>query len=296
MSRQLLWVVLCLSCVFTVARADETGGWRAAYREGTRYFDVGDFRAALDAFKRAYVAHEEAGILFDIGECHRHLGESADAVHAYRGYLRKKPDAANRSEVEALVAQLEGTSAPPPTAKTSAPKTAPAAPTTTPAATATPPTAAPPTAAPPTAAPPTAAPPTAAPPATTAAPPPAAPAPHGSVYDPWGSGAPPAAAPPPTPAASPMPTAAPAAAAAPAATAAPADAAAPAATATTATTAPPPAWAASATRDAEPPRHRSKAWIAAIVVPSVVVLAVSIGVTAWYFSPAPTYTRVGPAQ
>jgi hypothetical protein len=28
----------------------------------------------------------------------------------------------------------------------------------------------------------------------------------------------------------------------------------------------------------------------------VVVLAVTIGVTSWYFSPSPTYTRVGPAQ
>lgn len=251
MSRTRLWVALCLSCVLTLAHADESGGWRAAYREGTRQFDVGDFRAALDAFKRAYVAHEEAGILFDIGECHRHLGENADAVHAYRGYLRKKPDAANRSDVEALIAQLEGVSTSP-----STPAPAPVAP---------PPPPAP--AAPTTATP--------APPAPAV--PPAAEAPHGSVYDVWGRGgsapAPAAAAAPPTAAVAPSP-------------------AAPAAAPTT----PPPAWAPGATRDAEPPRHRSKAWIAAIVVPAAVVLAVSIGVTAWYLEPSPTYTRLGAAQ
>jgi hypothetical protein len=57
--------------------------------------------------KRAYVVHGEAGILFDSGECHRLLGQNAEALDSYRSYLRRKPDAANRAAVETLIAKLE---------------------------------------------------------------------------------------------------------------------------------------------------------------------------------------------
>jgi len=57
-----------------------------------------------------------------------------------------------------------------------------------------------------------------------------------------------------------------------------------------------PAWAPTAVEAGPHSRTKSRAWIAAIVVPAVTVLAVSIGITAWYFSPSPTFTKVGPAQ
>jgi tetratricopeptide (TPR) repeat protein len=107
-----LCIVVASCYVALNVAADESTGWRALYRDGSRQYDLGDFRAALDLFKRAYLAHEEAGILFDIGECHRQLGESAEAVHAYQSYLRRKPDAANRADVEALIAKLQGAPAP----------------------------------------------------------------------------------------------------------------------------------------------------------------------------------------
>ncbi len=111
MAAHRLCLVALVSCFALSAAADS---WRDAYREGSRQFDVGDYRAALASFQRAYLVHDEAGILFDIGECHRLLGENTEAAHSYRSYLRKKPDAANRAAVEALIAKLEdGTAAPP---------------------------------------------------------------------------------------------------------------------------------------------------------------------------------------
>lgn len=272
-----LCIVLASCCMALNVAAEESTGWRALYREGSRQYDLGDFRAALDSFKRAYLAHEEAGILFDIAECHRQLGENAEAVQAYQSYLRRKPDAPNRADVEALIAKLQGASAPSPAAPAPKPSTSlPVA--AAPAATAPPPAPVPPV----------------APSSSTPAPAPSAPvAAHGSVYNPWGTTA--SAAPPPPsagpPAAEPPTTAsAPAAASVPAQTEAPAPAASPVPAAASS-----PAWAPTAVETA-PPRKKSRAWIAAIVVPAVAVLAVSIGVTAWYFSPAPTYTKVGPVQ
>ncbi len=224
MSALRICIAVATCCVAFSAAADDATSWRALYRDGSRQYDLGDFRAALDSFKRAYLAHEEAGILFDIAECHRQLGENPDAVRAYQSYLRRKPDAANRADVEALIGKLQDAPAtttppaPPPVAPTPAPEAA-----------------------------------------------------HGSVYNPWGATAsapPPSAAQPATPVATPVVTPAPA----------------------------PPAWAPTGVEAAPPPRAKSRAWIAAIVVPAVAVLAVSIGVSAWYLSPAPTYSKVGPAQ
>ena len=265
--------IIALTCCFALpAVADDSTGWRALYREGSRSYDLGDFRAALDAFKRAYLAHEEPGILFDIAECHRQLGENADAVHAYQSYLRRKPNADNRAAVEALIAKLEDAPARP----TAPPVPSPPKPSVTP--------------------PPAPSPAETAPAATPPSPAPTAPvAAHGTVYNPWGTT--PAATPPPLP---PSPATEPTAEATAAAPAPPPGAAAPSTAATPTEAGPatpaPPSWTPSAVVETTPPRKKSRAWIAAIVVPSVVVLAVSIGVTAWYFSPEPTYTKLGSVQ
>jgi tetratricopeptide (TPR) repeat protein len=110
MAAHRLCIVAVLTCVAVSASAEN---WRDEYGEGTRQFDVGDYRAALESFKRAYLVHDEAGILFDIGECHRMLGENKEAVFSYRSYLRRKPDAGNRAAVEAVIAKLEGAAAQP---------------------------------------------------------------------------------------------------------------------------------------------------------------------------------------
>src|SRR5262249_39726649 len=44
---------------------------------------------------------------FNIAQCHRQLDQKADALRAYRSYLRNVPDATNREEVNRIVANLE---------------------------------------------------------------------------------------------------------------------------------------------------------------------------------------------
>ena len=118
LSRLLVPVSLLALGMAGVARGD--GDWRAQQREGERLFDASEYRGALEAFKRAWAAHEDADLLFDIAECQRLLGDKAEAARAYRGYLRRKPGAENRGTIEALIIELE---APPAKAPTTTPST-----------------------------------------------------------------------------------------------------------------------------------------------------------------------------
>lgn len=107
----------CACAVLTpaVARAQTP----AENREGHALFDQGyasyqalDYAAALPLFQRAFVLTRNAAMLYNIGATLEHLNRRAEAATALRRYLSAVPDAANRAEVEARVAQLETSEAP----------------------------------------------------------------------------------------------------------------------------------------------------------------------------------------
>lgn len=77
------------------------------YTEGTRLYDLNEYKPALEAFRKAYLAYEEPTLLFNIAQCQRQLGQKDDAIKTYRSFLRKVPNAANRGEVEKLIGKLE---------------------------------------------------------------------------------------------------------------------------------------------------------------------------------------------
>ena len=74
-------------------------------RRGRRLYNLGWFQAALEAYSRAYEIYEAPGLLFNIGQCFRHLGDHRRAVFSYERYLRDAPDATNRALVEELIAE-----------------------------------------------------------------------------------------------------------------------------------------------------------------------------------------------
>jgi hypothetical protein len=176
------------------------------------HYKLGEFEQAVMKFKEAYRLKSVPGLLFNIAQCYRQLGDLDKAKFYYENYLRDQPDAVNRSEVEQhlknIISQLAAASPPP--AQPAPAAAPPAAPPPATVAT-TPPPAPAPVAAPPPAPPPAqpvAQPPPPAPVASATAPkpapPPPAPAPVASAQP----QPPPAAKPPPAPAAKP-PAAAP---------------------------------------------------------------------------------------
>ncbi|MFI5040084.1 MAG: tol-pal system YbgF family protein, partial [Solirubrobacterales bacterium] len=106
-----LGAVLLLS---GLGRADERDKAREAYRSAAHHYDFGEYRQALKDFKDAYSHYEDPVFLFNIAQCHRQLGETADAIQVYRAYLRNAPNAPNRAEVEALIARLQQQQTAPP--------------------------------------------------------------------------------------------------------------------------------------------------------------------------------------
>jgi tetratricopeptide (TPR) repeat protein len=80
---------------------------RTHYQQGETAFKLGRFPEALEAYSKAYEVAPLPGFLFNIGQCHRMLGNLERAVFFYRGYLRERPEAKNRAAVEKLIVSSE---------------------------------------------------------------------------------------------------------------------------------------------------------------------------------------------
>jgi tetratricopeptide (TPR) repeat protein len=100
-------LVLCTLLVANVASADNKNVARDAFTEGTRLYDLADFKGALEAFKKAYLNYEDPSFLFNIAQCYRQLNNKPEALRFYRTYLRKTSDPPNTEEVRRLIATLE---------------------------------------------------------------------------------------------------------------------------------------------------------------------------------------------
>jgi hypothetical protein len=162
-----VWVVLITSLVVgqTAARAEDAEKARQLFSQGSKFYDVGQFDKAIEAWQQGYDQKPDPSFLFNIAQAYRQKDDPKQAIFFYKSYLRNSPKAANRVDVEQRIAALQrqidtGVKAPP----TAGPP--PPAVTTTPP----PPTSTPPP--PPTATEPPPPPPTSPPPATFAEGPP----------------------------------------------------------------------------------------------------------------------------
>ena len=99
---------------------------RADYELGTRYWDVGQYDKALEAFRSAYAHRADPALLFNVAQCLRKLKRSSEALDMYRNFLRRAPRSPKRADVERTIAALEEEVAAAPTPVT--PPPAPVAP------------------------------------------------------------------------------------------------------------------------------------------------------------------------
>jgi hypothetical protein len=95
---------------------------KAHYDQGTVHFNLDEWPQAIEEFRAAYRAYPDAIFLYNIAQCYRKMGNPAEALSFYKKYLRERPDAPNRTEVEkrideldaAQTAQAQAREAPPP--------------------------------------------------------------------------------------------------------------------------------------------------------------------------------------
>ncbi|MBN2361967.1 MAG: PEGA domain-containing protein, partial [Deltaproteobacteria bacterium] len=74
---------------------------------GQLSYDRERFDDALEAFQKAYSHQPLPGLLFNIGQCHRKLGQVDAALEYFGRYLAALPNTPNRLLVEELIAELE---------------------------------------------------------------------------------------------------------------------------------------------------------------------------------------------
>ena len=89
------------------ARADDAQRAKELFQEGTRYFDLGHFDKAIDAWQSGYRQKADPVFLYNIAQAYRLAGDANKAIFFYRGYLRNSPKAHNRPEVEVKIQQLQ---------------------------------------------------------------------------------------------------------------------------------------------------------------------------------------------
>src|SRR5436190_20755952 len=104
-------VVLLGSFGWGPARAADDGAAaraaRAKYGMGMKHYNVGRYREALKEFEAGYYLKPDPAFLFNLGQCHRQLGDHEDAARQYRAYLRAWPAAPNRADVEQFIREAD---------------------------------------------------------------------------------------------------------------------------------------------------------------------------------------------
>jgi hypothetical protein len=98
------WVVAAAPAIAADARTESA---REHYLQGESFYKISRFASALDEYEQAYLAKPDPTFLYNIAQCHRMIGNRADAARFYRNYLNDAPAAANREAVEKLIKELE---------------------------------------------------------------------------------------------------------------------------------------------------------------------------------------------
>jgi len=108
MSRLPWLLLLFIVAGVPVARAaDAPNTARAHFEKGSTAYDLGQFREAAREYEIAYRLKNDPALLYNIGQAYRFAGDTAEALRAYKAYLRRSPEAPNRREVDTQIVKLQ---------------------------------------------------------------------------------------------------------------------------------------------------------------------------------------------
>lgn len=99
--------VLFLLAALPARADDDKAAAREHTRRGARAYDLGHYRDAVTEFEAAYQAKDDPALLFNIGQAYRAAGDYANAITAYKSFIRNLPHTDRRRDIEARIAELE---------------------------------------------------------------------------------------------------------------------------------------------------------------------------------------------
>jgi tetratricopeptide (TPR) repeat protein len=88
-------------------KAAKTAKAREHYDKGITHYNLGEFDKAIEEFKQAYAISGAPGLLFNVAQAYRLVGDYKQALYFYRTYLRLQPSAGNKADVEARIVEME---------------------------------------------------------------------------------------------------------------------------------------------------------------------------------------------
>jgi tetratricopeptide (TPR) repeat protein len=100
-----VWTLALLALAPSVAAAPDavTAKARALFKQAEVHFSLGEFQAALDGYREAYKLKPLPGLLFNIGQCYRHLRQYDRALFFYEQYRIRSSALVNAEEVNQLI-------------------------------------------------------------------------------------------------------------------------------------------------------------------------------------------------
>ena len=107
MASRILASALVLAAAFAHAEGDRAAEARRHFAAGTRLYAQGRFTEALREFEAANRIKPDPALLYDLGQTHRALGHTEEALSHWRAYVDTAAYAANRDEVVAKIEALE---------------------------------------------------------------------------------------------------------------------------------------------------------------------------------------------
>jgi hypothetical protein len=116
MARRLLCAVVVLGVLFarppSALAQDDTAQAKAHYAKGKEHFAAGRYEEAAREFKKAYLIKRIPGILFNIAQTYRKLGDNKMAIHFFEKFLQEAPaNDPNKKAVAAILEELKNAGA-----------------------------------------------------------------------------------------------------------------------------------------------------------------------------------------
>jgi tetratricopeptide (TPR) repeat protein len=107
MKRALPLLLIAIAAAPAAAQSDDVDRAKKHFEVAELHFNEGEYRQAIDQYRKAHALSQEPLLLFNVGLCFEKLDDRASAIASYRDYLDAEPTGARASEARYRIEKLE---------------------------------------------------------------------------------------------------------------------------------------------------------------------------------------------